>query len=57
MWVIIEEKRVRHLWECPECDSKVHVQPWWYSENGTPMCINCSDQDMEYIHTELDIEK
>ena len=30
MWIIIDEKKVRHLWECPECDNKVYVEPWWY---------------------------
>ena len=55
MWVAIEDKEIRHLWECPECDSYVFVEPWWYSENGTPMCVNCSDQDMEYIRTEQNL--
>ena len=57
MWVIIENKRIRHRWECPECNRHAYVEPWFYSENGTPMCIVCPDQDMEYIHTELEIEK
>ena len=55
MWIIIDEKKVRHKWECPECDNKVYIESWWYSENGTPMCDKC-DIDMEYIHTEIDIE-
>ena len=57
MWVIIENKRIRHRWECPECNRHAYVEPWFYSENGTPMCIVCPDQDMEYVHTELEIEK
>jgi transposase-like protein len=57
MWIIIDEKKVRHLWECPDCkDSYSHVEPWFYSEHGEPVCIHC-DKTMEYIHTELDIEK
>ena len=56
MWIIIDEKKVRHLWECPDCkDSYSHVEPWFYSEHGEPVCIHC-DKTMEYIHTELDIE-
>jgi formylmethanofuran dehydrogenase subunit E len=55
MWVIIDEKKLRHKWECPNCDEYAYVQPWWYSENGTPMCTECDD-DMEYIRTEIDIE-
>lgn len=57
MWIVIDEKKVRHLWECPECDRKAYVEPWFYSENGTPMCVECPDQDMEYINTQIEIEK
>lgn len=57
MWQTIDDKKIRHRWECPECDNIVYVSPWFYSENGTPMCIYCSDQDMEYISTQIDIEK
>jgi len=55
-WKIIDDKKVRSRWECPECDKHVYVEPWWYSENGTPMCIYCPDQDMEYIRTEINNE-
>jgi len=51
-WIFVNDHRLRHRWECPECDRAVYVSPWWYSENGTPMCIYCPDQDMEYILTE-----
>jgi hypothetical protein len=59
MWIIIEEKRVRHRWECPDCDNYAYVEPWYYSENGLPVCTKCEriDGTMEYIHTELEIEK
>ena len=53
IWYDIEDNKVRHYWECPECDRHAYVEPWFYSENGTPMCIHCPDQDMEYIRTEI----
>lgn len=56
MWVIIEEKRVRHRWECAECNGHVYVEPWFYSEMGEPVCEKC-ERELEYIHTELEIEK
>jgi hypothetical protein len=55
MWIIIDEKKVRHKWECSECNKMVYVEPWFYSEMGTPSCETC-ERDMEYIHTEIDIE-
>ena len=55
-WFEIEEKNVRHLWECPECDDALYVQPWFYSEMGTPVCSDC-DKDMEYIRTEVNDAK
>ena len=56
MWIIIDEKKVRHLWECADCEANVYVQPWYYSEMGTPFCKDCK-KDMEYINTQIDIEK
>ena len=56
MWIIIDEKKVRHKWECADCEANVYVEPWYYSEMGTPSCLEC-EKDMEYIHTELEIEK
>lgn len=57
MWVIIEDKRIRHRWECPDCDDRhSYVEPWFYSEMGEPVCPQC-DETMEYIHTEIEIEK
>lgn len=55
-WYEIEEKKVRHLWECPDCNKGVYVQPWYYSEMGTPICSDC-DNDMEYIRTEINDAK
>lgn len=54
MWIKQDDDKIRHLWECPNCDDHAYVKPWWYSENGTPVCADCSD-DMEYIRTEMDI--
>jgi len=55
MWVIIDDKKVRSLWECAECNTKAYVEPWFYSEMGEPICSEC-DGDMEYINTQIDIE-
>ena len=41
MWVIVEEKRVRHRWECAKCNKVEYVPPWYYSEMGTPVCKDC----------------
>ena len=54
MWVSIDDKKIRHLWECPECNNHAYVEPWFYSEMGEPVCAEC-DNDMEYIRTEQDI--
>lgn len=55
MWVIIEEKRIRHLWECPECNNHVYVKPSDYEDIGIPICTECEwDDVMNYIHTEID---
>jgi Zn finger protein HypA/HybF involved in hydrogenase expression len=55
MWIIIDDKKVRSLWECAECNTKAYVEPWFYSEMGEPICPEC-DGDMEYINTQIDIE-
>ncbi len=52
MWTKIDDSMINHRWECPDCDAIADVAPWWYSENGTPMCIEC-DNDMEYCYTEI----
>ena len=54
MWVKIEDKQIRHLWECANCDHYEYVEPWFYSEMGEPVCAEC-DNDMEYIRTEQDV--
>ena len=55
MWTKIDDKKVRHLWECADCDNLVYVEPWFYSENGEPFCTKC-EKDMEYIRTEVDMQ-
>lgn len=55
MWVIIEEKRIRHRWACADCGKVEYVPSWYYSEMGTPVCKDC-DEDMEYVQVELEIE-
>jgi NAD-dependent SIR2 family protein deacetylase len=52
-WIIIEDKKVRSLWECSECNTKAYVEPWFYSEMGEPKCEKCNG-DTEYIHTVID---
>jgi hypothetical protein len=52
MWNIIDDKKIRHLWECPECNNHAYVNPWYYCEMGEPFCAECEDV-MEYIQTEI----
>ena len=55
MWISIDDKKIRHLWECPECNNHAYVEPWYYSEMGEPVCTECDwDDTMEYIRTEID---
>ena len=53
-WSIIDDKRIRHRWECAECNDFAYVEPWYYSEMGEPVCTECEwDDMMEYIRTEI----
>ena len=53
-WQTINDKKIRHRWECPECDNYAYVEPWYYSEMGVPVCTDCEwDDTMEYIRTEI----
>lgn len=55
MWITIDDTKVRHCWECPECDNRVYVEPTFYGEMGTPVCTDCEwDDVMEYVRTEID---
>lgn len=53
MWIQIDEKKVRHYWECSDCTNFAFVKPWFYSEMGEPTCEHC-DKTMEYVSTEID---
>lgn len=53
-WVKIDHNKITHIWICPddECGGKMSVYPWFYENQGTPVCTNC-DSDMTYISTEI----
>lgn len=55
-WKKIPDEQVRHVWRCKSshCESKVtvYVDPSFYAEAGTPVCVEC-DGDMTYIRTEI----
>tara|TARA_R110001599_G_scaffold260894_1_gene461247 strand:+ start:171 stop:443 length:273 start_codon:yes stop_codon:yes gene_type:complete len=65
-WRPIKDEKILHRWRCV-CDGRndpegikwnssvhtVEVSPDWYEDNGTPVCMNCSE-DMQYIETLLD---
>jgi hypothetical protein len=55
MWVTIDDKKVRSLWVCEECDDAVYVEPWFYANSGEPFCANC-ETDMSYVRTEINNE-
>lgn len=48
----IEDDCVMSYWRCTECGDRYPVNPDWYQENGTPVCIDCN-LDMQYLHTEV----
>ena len=52
IWVTIDDTNIRHVWRCAECEDEVNIEPWYYQQNGTPMCKDC-DQDMAYLSTEM----
>lgn len=55
-WYRISDRSVRHVWKCEnahcEENTKVHVDPSFYQDNGTPVCTGC-DEDMIYQYTEV----
>jgi formylmethanofuran dehydrogenase subunit E len=53
MWITIDDKKVRSLWECDECGDQVYVGPDFYADNGEPFCANC-EMNMSYVRTEID---
>ncbi len=48
----MDDTKVRHVWRCAKCEDEVNVMPWWYQDNGTPVCTDC-DEDMAYLSTEI----
>lgn len=53
-WFPIDDLKVRHLYECPECKNKVYVHPEFFAEMGVPMCTDCFwDDVMDYVRTEV----
>ena len=52
LWKIIDDTNIRHVWRCAECTDEINIEPWWYQDNGTPVCADC-DEDMQYLSTEM----
>lgn len=59
-WEKISDVRVRHVWQCPECDKLTTVSPAFYEEAGTPFCTRIDRStgmecgcDMVYVSTEI----
>lgn len=50
-WKVIDDSNIRHVW-CCECGHEANIEPDWYQNNGTPVCIDC-DEDMQYLGTEM----
>ena len=50
-WTIVDDTKVRHVWRCADCGAEVNISPWWYQDNGTPVCVDCNE-DMVYLSTE-----
>lgn len=55
MWKIIQDNKVRHNYECPECGVESTIYPWAYEDIGTPACAECNC-DMVYNYTEVEVD-
>jgi len=44
----LDPLKVITVWKCPDCDDKCEVDVTFFQDNGTPMCAECPDQDMEF---------
>jgi hypothetical protein len=52
----IDDLKVRHFYQCPECNNGVYVHPEFFGEMGTPICTDCIwDDEMDYVRTEISI--
>jgi hypothetical protein len=50
----IDDLKVRHFYQCPECNNGVYVHPEFFTEMGVPVCTDCFwDDAMEYVRTEV----
>jgi hypothetical protein len=50
---VIDDEKVIMIWVCPNCDDKAEINPTFYQDNGTPMCVDGCDTDMVYLKTEI----
>lgn len=51
-WRVIDDTKIRHVWRCAECGDEINIPPWYYQDNGTPVCHDCDD-DMKYLGAEM----
>ena len=51
-WTRIDDKKIRHIWQCPVCNECTEIYPNEYEEMGGPVCGDC-DVDMGYLYTEI----
>jgi hypothetical protein len=40
--------KVITAWDCPECAKRIEVDVTFFEHNGTPMCLECPDQYLEF---------
>jgi hypothetical protein len=53
-WETIDDSKVRHVWANPDGTGEITVDPAWYADNGTPVCVDAFDgEDMIYVRTEI----
>lgn len=53
-WTEIDDAKIHHVWQCPECDRIITVRPSFYEHMGNPVCDgeDC-DCDLVYLRTEI----
>lgn len=53
-WMSIDDLKVRHFYQCPECNNELYVHPEFFTEMGIPVCTDCVwHYEMDYIRTEI----
>jgi hypothetical protein len=55
-WKAINDIDVRMIWRCndEDCECEKYdciIEPNWYKDNGTPVCMD--GRDMDYLRTEV----